>query len=98
MAVLGCDPPLNVGCLVEAGQGNAGSRNLDTQENIDFVPTYQGTCKNLLLGYDCLGLVSFDNDQELSLIGKGSIQVRWPNSTKETENFWTTCQSERKLL
>ena len=47
-----------------------------TQENIDFVPTYQGTCKNLLLGYDCLGLVSFDNDQELSLIGKGSIQVR----------------------
>ena len=48
-----------------------------TQENIDFVPTNR--CKNVLLGNDCLVFFfkrAFDNDQELSLIGKGSIQVR----------------------
>ena len=73
MAVLGCDPPLNVGCLVEAGKRNAGSRSLDTGEH-RFCANKSGYAKKYYWGMDVL--VSFDNDQELFLIGKGSIQVR----------------------
>ena len=64
MAVLGCDPPLNVGCLVEAGKGNAGSRNLDTGKH-RFYANKSGYAK---MWNDCLGFFfkrAFDNDQEL---------------------------------
>ena len=47
MAVLGCDPPLNVGCLVEAGKGNAGSRNLDTGKHRFYSDFNIRVCKKI---------------------------------------------------
>ena len=94
MAVLGCDPPLNVGCLVEAGKGNARSRNLDTGKH-RFCANKSGYAKMYYWGMNVL--VSFDNDQELFLIGKGSIQYRASRKGR-SEAFGSVRKSKFKIL